>query len=54
MICEAGEFRDDECPHVALQGFQAEPYEISQPSFVERVCEFLERYAIAPGDDVQS
>lgn len=43
MMCNPGEFREDARRHVALQGIQTEPYEGSQASFAERVCEFLER-----------
>jgi hypothetical protein len=53
-MCNPDDFGDDGCPRVAVQGVQTAPYEISQASFVERVCEFLERYAIAPGADATS
>ncbi len=46
-MCNPSEVRDDGCQRLAVQGVQAEPYEISRASFVERVCEFLDRYAIA-------
>jgi hypothetical protein len=54
MMCNPGEFREDDRRHVALQGVQTEPYEGSQATFAERVCEFLERYAIAHFDDAKS
>jgi hypothetical protein len=34
---------------VAMKDIQSEPYESSQYSLVEQVCEFLERYAIEYG-----
>jgi hypothetical protein len=53
-MCNPDEFGDDGRPHVAVQGVQTDPYEISQASFVDMVFEFLERYAIAPGADAKS
>ena len=54
LICNPDEFGDDRRPHVAAHGVQTDIYEISQASFVDRVCEFLERYAIAPVADAKS
>ena len=49
MICDPGEARVGGNSTVAVQDIQSEPYESSQYSLVERVCEFLERYAIEYG-----
>jgi hypothetical protein len=51
MMCNIEGFRDSERPTLAVQGVQTEPCENSQSSLVERVCAFLERYAIAHGSD---
>jgi hypothetical protein len=49
MICNPDEARVSGNSTVAAQDIQSEPYESSQYSFVDRVCEFLERYAIEGG-----
>jgi hypothetical protein len=41
-------------PNVAAENIQSEPYESSQCSFVDQVCEFLERYAIEGGSGQKS
>ena len=49
MICKPDEAGVDGNSTVALQNIQSEPYESPQYSFVDRVCEFLERYATQYG-----
>ena len=49
MICNPDEARVSGNLTVAAQDIQSEPYESSQYSFVDRVCEFLERYVIESG-----
>jgi hypothetical protein len=54
MMCNPGEVEDGSGQRIRVQEVLTEPYEILQASLVERVCKFLERYAITPGDDVKS
>jgi hypothetical protein len=49
MICNPDEAGVSGNSTVAVQDIQSEPYESSQYGFVERVFEFLERYAIEYG-----
>jgi hypothetical protein len=60
MICNPDEARVSGNSTVAAQDIQSEPqdiqsepYESSQYSFVDRVCEFLERYAIECGSGAE-
>ena len=53
LICGADEAGVGGNSTVAVQDIQSEPYESSQYSFVDRVCEFLERNAIEHGSDVK-
>jgi len=49
MICDPDEAGVGGNSTVAVQDIQSEPYECSQYSLVDRVCEFLERYATEYG-----
>lgn len=53
MICNSDEGRVGGNSTVAVQDIHSEPYEGSQYSFVNRVCEFLERYAIEYRSDAE-
>ena len=53
MICNPDEARVAGNSTVAVQDIQSEPYESSQYSLVDRVCEFLERYAIECGSGAE-
>ena len=53
MICNPDEARASGNSTVAAQDIQLEPYESSQYSFVDRVCEFLERYVIECGSGAE-
>jgi hypothetical protein len=46
LICNPDEAGVGRNSTVAVQDIRSEPYESSQYSLVDRVCEFLERYAI--------
>jgi hypothetical protein len=54
MICNPNKAGVLGSLNVAVKGIHEELYETSQSSLVERVCGFLERYAIAHGDDARS
>jgi hypothetical protein len=56
MICNPDEARVAGNSTVAVQDIQSEPYESSQYSLVDRVCEFLEfleRFAIECGSGAE-
>jgi hypothetical protein len=53
MICNPDEAKVAGNSTVAVQDIQSEPYESSQYSLVDRVCEFLERYAIERGSGAE-
>lgn len=53
MICNPDEARVGGISTIAVQDIQSEPYGSSQYSLVERVCEFLERYAIEYGSGAE-
>jgi hypothetical protein len=54
MICNPNEAGIRGSLNVAVDGIHEELYETSQSSLVEWVCEFLERYATAHGDDAKN
>jgi hypothetical protein len=53
IICNPDEAGVGGNSPVAVQDIPSELYESSQYSFVERVCEFLERYAIEYGSGAE-
>jgi hypothetical protein len=53
MICNPDEAGVGGNSTAAVQDIQSESYESSQYSLVERVCEFLERYAIEYGSGAE-
>jgi hypothetical protein len=53
LICSPDEAGVGGNSTVAVQDIQSEPYESSQYSFVDRVCEFLERNAIEHGSGAE-
>jgi hypothetical protein len=53
MICNPDEAGVGGNSTVAVQDVHSEPYESSQYSLVDRVCEFLERYAIEYGSSAE-
>jgi hypothetical protein len=53
MICNPDEAGVGGNSTVAVKDIQSESYGSSQYSFVERVCEFLERYAIEYGSGAE-
>jgi hypothetical protein len=54
MICNSDEAGVGGNSTIAVRDIQSEPYESSQYSLVDRVCEFLERYAIQYGSGAES
>lgn len=54
MICNPNKAGVRGSLTVAVEGIHEELYETLQSSLVERVCEFLERYAMAHGNDARN